>query len=341
MRILRQNKKEGIIKLKIDNLDDLLLLSRIVKKGDIVYGRTSRIVKKREEQEGKRVKLMLKLSVEKVEFKKNCLRILGRILESSNKNVPLGVFHTISLEIGEEIEIKKEWKNWQIKMISEAIEFSKRPKLLLCAADYGEAALALLREFGLEHITELLRTLPGKKEKKVYENARREFLIELAKLLEETSKNMNVKKIIVGGVGFFPENFKDILKNFPELKKKIFVFKISTSGKPGISELIRRGIVEIVVKESRIAEETKFIEKFFEEISKDGLAVYGVKEVKRALNYGAVKVLLISNEFVSNAEDIISMAEKSKARILIISDKHEAGERFSKFLIGALLRYKI
>ncbi len=353
MKIIFEDKKEGILKVKVDTLDDIWVLSRIIDKDDEIESETTRIVKKTDEQEGKRVKLRVKLKVEKVEFQKNTLRLLGTIVESSNQNVPHGVFHTITVERGNILSIKKEnWQNWQIKRIKDAVESTKKPKLILCAADYGDATIALLKEFGIEYITDLTKSLPGKKKEaqKLYDKSREEFLTELARLLEETAKHNNVNKIVFGGVGFLSENFKKIIEKFPELKKKINLFKISTHGKTGINELIKRGAVEKVARGGRISEETKLVEKFFEEVSKDGLATYGLKEVKKAVEYGAVGSLLVSDSYIEKLKEenkfdelnnLMENAEKNGASVTIISQEHEAGERFAEMQVGALLRYKI
>jgi stalled ribosome rescue protein Dom34 len=105
------------------------------------------------------------------------------------------------------------------------------------------------------------------------------------------------------------------------------------------------------MKGSRVQEETMLIQSFFEHVSKDdGLAVYGTGEVKKAVDFGAVETLLVSDTLISRyrekgnfseLDQLMKDAEKNKARIRIISDEHEAGERFSKMEIAALLRFKI
>jgi len=57
MKIIFEDKKEGILKLKVDTLDDIWILSRIIDKNDEIESETTRIVKKTDEQEGKRKKL--------------------------------------------------------------------------------------------------------------------------------------------------------------------------------------------------------------------------------------------------------------------------------------------
>ncbi len=353
MRILKRDKKEGIIKLKIDNLDDLWILSKIIESGDFVKGVSTRAIKQTESQSEKRIKITVLINVEKVEFEKNRLRLLGTIEESSNSNIPQGVYQPITVEENDKITIKKQkWKKWQIERIQDAVESTKKPKLILCAADYGDATIALLKEFGIDYLTDLSKSLPGKKKeaKKLYEKSRKEYLEILANLLEEISKNKNVDKIAFGGVGFLTENFKKTLEKFPKLKNKIQLFKISAHGKNGINELIKRGAVEKIIKGSRIAKETRAVEKFFENVSKDELATYGIKEVKKAVQYGAVENLLISEEYIEELKEkeefgeldkLMENVEKQSGKILIVSDEHESGERFADIKIGALLRFKI
>ena len=199
MKVLQKDLKNNLIKVKIDNVDDLWVLARIISPGDLVEGMTTRIVKKTEGQEGQRKKMHIKIEVKKVEFQTfgNDLRILGTITGASNEDVSHGDHHTITLEAGSSISIIKEFKQWELERIKNAQDSSKRPRVLLCAADYGDAAFAVLREFGIEHITELTKSLPGKKKEamKLYQKSREEYLIELAKMLEEISANQNLSLI--------------------------------------------------------------------------------------------------------------------------------------------------
>ena len=99
-----------------------------------------------------------------------------------------------------------------------------------------------------------------------------------------------------------------------------------------------------------MAKETQLIERFFAELSKDGLAVYGSEDVKEAIGYGAVETLLVPDTLLQESKEsgeydaldtMMQDAEKQGANIMIISSEHEAGERISKIGIAAILRYKI
>ncbi|MDD5181653.1 MAG: mRNA surveillance protein pelota [Candidatus Nanoarchaeia archaeon] len=355
MKILSQDLKNNSIKVRVDNLDDLWILSRIIEPLDAVAGETTRITKKEEGQEGIRKKIYVRLGVEKVEFKKHgdTLRILGTISESSNEDVPHGEYHALSIGPGRTLEIFKVFQKWHLERLKDAEAASKQPRLLLCAADYGEADIAVLREFGIEHISELSKSLPGKKKEtmKEYDKSRSAFMEELAKMLDEISKSQGIGKIILGGPGFFAENFEKSLERMPELKKRIVFVKISSAGKPGINEIIKRGEVDKVVKGSRVQEETQIIERFFGEVSKSSqFAVYGVEDVQKAVEFGAVDLLLVSDYAISKhreagtfevIDQLMRNAESGGARIMIISDEHESGERFSKIEVAAMLRFPI
>jgi protein pelota len=354
MKIVTLDLKNNFVKLRIDNLDDIWLLSRMIEANDVISGETTRAVKKTEEQESKRKKIFIKIIVEKTDFQKqtDVLRVLGTITESTNTDVPNGSHHSLTISPGDLIGINKEFKKWQVDRLKEAEASAGRPKVLLCSADYGEAVIAVLQEYGIRYLTEISRTIPGKKKEtlKAHEKEKENFLVELAKTLEEILSSQNLDKAIIGGLGFFNENFAKVLEKFPVLQRKAILINVSSTGKPGINELIKRGAVEQVVKGNRMAKETELIERFFAEISKDGLAVYGNEDVKEAIGYGAVEILLVPDTLIQESKEsgeydaldtMMQDAEKQGATIMIISSEHEAGERISKIGIAAILRYKI
>jgi protein pelota len=354
MRILQESLKDNFLKLRVDNLDDLWIMSKILDMNDILSGDTSRITKKSDEQEGKRKKVFLKIIVEKIDFEKHVdvLRVMGTITESANTDITNGSYHTFSISPNDTIGITKEFKKWQIDRIKESVATTSLPKVLLCAADYGEAYIAVLHEFGLKEVTDINRTISGKKKEnlKVHEKDKDDFLIELAKALENVSENQKLNNIIIGSMGFFSENFDKALEKFPSLRKKITFVKISSTGKSGVNEIIKRGAVESVVKGSRVNQETEIIERFLVEVAREGLAAYGIEDVKEALGYGAVDVLLVPDIFIKDykehgkydeLDELMQNAEKQGARVMMISSEHEAGEQLSKMGIAALLRFKV
>ena len=149
--------------------------------------------------------------------------------------------------------------------------------------------------------------VPGKTSKggwsqKRYARIREEAKLEHLKKVGEIANRIfeqekDLKGIIVGGPGPLKEKFREGDFLDYRLKKKILgLVDTSYTGMQGLQELIKRG--ESLIKEASIVKERKLMEEFFLHLKRDdGLAVYGLEEVKKALDYGAVKVLLISEDF--------------------------------------------
>jgi peptide subunit release factor 1 (eRF1) len=112
------------------------------------------------------------------------------------------------------------------------------------------------------------------------------------------------------------------------------------TGEYGLEELVNRS--EDLIKETALAKERELMKRFFAEISKEGLAVYGEEKVKAALNAGAVEIVLISEEYPSSkVEDLLRLAEQLGTNTAFISvDTSEGKEFFRLGGVGALLRFK-
>ena len=80
------------------------------------------------------------------------------------------------------------------------------------------------------------------------------------------------------------------------MKKKIIdVFDVGYTDEYGLQELVQKA--SNTLKNLEVFKERQLLESFFREIRKPdgGLALYGEKEVREALERGAVEVLLISD----------------------------------------------
>jgi protein pelota len=88
-----------------------------------------------------------------------------------------------------------------------------------------------------------------------------------------------------------------------------------------------KGLIEKLTKISRVTEETKAVESLLEAVAGSGKAVYGLDNVKNAVESGQVKLLLISDEKIMECEETLNLAVKMRVRIMVISSQHEAGEK--------------
>ncbi len=104
-----------------------------------------------------------------------------------------------------------------------------------------------------------------------------------------------LKGIVVGGPGITKNFFMNKGAIHHELQKKILgTVDTSYSDEAGIREIVQKS--EELLKETDLIKEAKTLSKFLEEIAKDGLAVYGQKEVENALDAGKVSSLIISED---------------------------------------------
>ena len=307
MQIIHQDLKNGDIKVKVTEIEDLWYLSHIIDQKDIVSGRTLRKIKigKEDERSGNIIKkpAFLSIEVDKVEFnpESDILRISGLIREGP-EDIQKGVFHTINVEANSIITINKpKWLKFQIDKLKEASKGSGS-KVLICVMDRDEAYFALLKKYGYEMLSEI----SGEVEKKYAKENLKEgaFYSDLIKKLQDYNERLNVERIILASPAFWKEDlFKEIQKKDLNLSKKIVLATCNNTGKNGIDEILKRDEVKSVLKQERLIKETNLVEKLLAEISKENLGVYGFNETKEAVDSGAVTILLVTDDLIKKLRE--------------------------------------
>jgi peptide chain release factor subunit 1 len=106
----------------------------------------------------------------------------------------------------------------------------------------------------------------------------------------------DLQGIFVGGPGPSKEKFvKDESLDYRLRKKIIDVVDIGYGGVEGIRALIEK--VKDQMENVKYIREKEIMQRFMREVAgESGLATYGLEEIKRALNYGAVDTLLLSEK---------------------------------------------
>jgi len=352
MDIIKQNIKKGLVTIKIKTLDDLWYLSQIIEPGDIVKGKTIRKIKiGEEEQRAKNVTkkaVFVSIKVEKSEFHKysDILRVSGTIIEGP-EIVQKGSYHTFNIEENTIITIIKEhWLKFQLDKLKEAKE-QRVEDILVCVFDREEADFALLKKQGYKLLAHFKGDVNKKFEAAKVKNT---FYSDIVKKIEEYDKRYKIRHILLASPAFWKEDLFKIIKN-DELKQKIVLATCSNTGKSGINEVLKRAEIRNILKKERVAKELNLVDSLLEEISKDNLAAYGIKEVKEAVNSGAVAMLLITDSLIQKTrqedkykeiEELMRLVEQMKGEIFIISADNEAGKKLNGLGgIGAILRFKL
>ncbi|MCS7386362.1 MAG: mRNA surveillance protein pelota [archaeon GB-1867-005] len=356
MKILLWDEKAGLMKLRVENQDDLWALYNIIEEGDIVYAKTTRELKVG--NSSMRKPMILGIKVKKLEFQPftERLRVRGVIIHEPEKYKERGLrgsHHTINLDIGGEIAIIKEkWPKHAIDRIREACRKTKLGVVIL-SIDDEEAAIAIIRDYGVEIISEIALRLPGKMEADKRYLALREKIKEVTKAVKSTIKNTSSTILIVAGPSYMREKVAAALEkeySGKSDKPKIYQENTSNGGVRGIYEAIRRGSITKAVSEHGIIEETKLMAQFLKLLSKnENMVTYGLNEVKDAAKAGAIKALLVLDEMLHSygevrekIEEIIKDVERKGGKIKIFSSIHEAGRQLKSLGgVAAILRFKV
>jgi protein pelota len=347
MKILFLRKDEA--KIKVDTADDLWHLSKIIEPEDIIAGEIVRKIKLGAEEERARLKrevYFVKIKAEKIIFEPSVLRISGIIVEGPNE-LPLGSYHTLDIRLGDSVTIYKTWRQFQIARLKEAEAVTKIPSVAVCVLDDEVANLAKFTSSGIEHLAQMQLGLAKKRFAEKTEE-------KLGKLIAEIANLAKTYEIIVIASPLFwkDEVFKRLKEKYPAIISKIKLEDVSTGGKRGVIELLKRGALDKIVKGSALQKEFELVEQLLIEVGREsGLGVYKMPIIKEAANAGAVKFLLVTEKLIEKMREqrkyeelneIFDATEKAKGEIHIISSKYEAGEKLDGLGgIGAVLRFKI
>ncbi|HSV42771.1 MAG TPA: mRNA surveillance protein pelota, partial [Methanomassiliicoccales archaeon] len=291
---MHQDRLKGEIKLQVEVNDDLWHLFNIVRPGDLVFASTYRrdesakADKIRSERADKK-RMTLGIRVEKMEFREydGRLRILG-VIEDGPQDV--GAYHTLNMEEGEWVSIiKRCWTDADLDRVKRSVEDSKKPVVVFVALENDEATIAVLRQYGIKNIANIVGPSSGK----MYEQKETgDYFGEIIQKLKQVMKPDT--PLVLLGPGFAKETLQaEGRLREPELFRKTFMYHTGQAGMQGIHELMKRGIGGEVLKDSRVADEVNLVEKVLEEVAKDGPVAYGPKQVRAAADSGAIEKLLV------------------------------------------------
>ena len=336
-------KRQGDrIRVKPEIMEDLWHLEKVIKPGDLVSGESDRKFTT-ESGKSERMHVHVKLRVEKVEFHKpsGSLKVLGIIVEGSPEEyVKLKAHHSLEINQFDVVTIEKAWKKYELDRLREAEKSSRREKIHVLILDEREAEFFVIREFGIESLGKVFCGSRGKYSE-AGKDVQHKFYREILDLISKKEG-----RIIIAGPGFEKDNFFDFVKEKDQkLAKRMMVESIGNTGGQGIYELLNKGMLDKILIESRFAEETRLIERFIAEVSRNNpKATYGLKNVEKAVEMGAVEELLVLDSLLldkrETIERLLEKAEKTRARVMIVSHENEVSQKLKGFTgIAALLRY--
>ena len=192
---------------------------------------------------------------------------------------------------------------FHVEHLKEIVEEKKQYGFIV--VDRGGATFAVAKGNHMDIIMNRQSFVPGKHGRGGQSQRRIERGIEILaqdwfrKIAEEANrqflKKYPVEGIVVGGPAMSKDDFlKHKVLDYRLREKIIGIFDIGYTGVQGIKEL--QAAAKDTIGDLRILEEQKLVEEFLTHLGKDtGLATYGEKQVRVAIEGGAVDKLLLSD----------------------------------------------
>ncbi len=334
-----------------ENVDDLWHLAHVLEPGDLVEGDTTRRIQRDDDRMrdtgGQREHLHVTLEVEDVEFARfaNRLRVSGVIVGCSRED-QLGAHHTINVEEHDEITVEKQFKPDQTERLEEATEAAENPDVAIATVEEGAAYVHTVQQYGTEEYASFTKPT-GKGE---YSRPRNELFAELGEALS----HLDADAVILAGPGFTKNDARDYIDaEFPDVLESASVVDTSAAGDRGVHEVLKRGAVDEVQKETRISREADLIDRLTENIAQGAKATYGPEDVAEAAEFGAVETLLVVDERLRterqgegdwsiDVNDVIESVERQGGDVVVFSSEFAPGEQLSNLGgIAAILRYRL
>ncbi|MEJ2293369.1 MAG: peptide chain release factor aRF-1 [Candidatus Lokiarchaeota archaeon] len=167
-----------------------------------------------------------------------------------------------------------------------------------------ESAVGYIRGNHVEIIREFTSGIHGKfraggqsqrRFERLIEEGEKQFYRRISEEINKIFLDMeDLQGIFIGGPGPSKEKFYNEESLDYRLRDKIIdVVDLGYGGSEGIRALIEK--VKDKIENVKYVREKQIMQRFMKEISNDtGLATYGLEEVQKALNYGAVDTLILS-----------------------------------------------
>jgi protein pelota len=266
--------------------------------------------------------------------------------------VPMGAHHALSIPLNTPLTIVKEkWTKQHLDRLETARKATEKPIIIVAIDDEGYA-IATTAQYGIEMKVEERIKLPGKLEAEKRSTATHEYFRKVANSLRQIW-TLNNNPITIIGLGFVKTDFSKFLQNeASDIAKSVMDVKsVSNGGVAGIYEALRSGVLSKTMRQLRTIEETEVIEEILKRLGKGEQTIsYGLEEVEKATELGAVEKLVIADKTLRESEDekrlliedLMKEVEQKRGTIMVISTEHEAGAKLLSFGgIVALLRFKI
>jgi protein pelota len=338
-----------------EDSDDLFTLRRIIITGDIVVSDTTRVIKFEKEYsrpDRERVKIRVSVKVEKIGLDESIdrLRIAGTIMESNNSLVPKGTYHSVIVQIGNNIVVDKgkRWEDLDLKLLRSDVAGS----FIIVAIDTKEAGIAKITGTHLEIIPNIYSGQSGK----YYTHAAKNnpnievFFEEVYHSLHNILHEGGNYRLIVFGPGETKRRFYNFIMDKKSTFKNILtvIDGVDVAGEDGIMVFLRSPSLKEVMGSSKISVVSNILDTIMLQVNRgEEKYVMGFAEVSAAIKMKSVDSLVFSDSIFKDLKEeeiinLLNIAETYGANVYAVDSSTDIGLRVSALGgIIALLRYQI
>lgn len=355
MKLVRKSiekDRSGYVTLYPEEAEDMWHVYNLLLVGDQLRAQTIRRVVTESatgSTDSSRIRMTLTLTVDKIDFdvQGGALHVAGKTV-SENKHVRLGSHHTLDLELHRNFTIiKAEWDSVALERIQDACDVSKSAEIAAVVMQEGLANICLLTQH-MTIVRQRIETPVPRKRKGSTTNHEKGLVRFYDQVYQAMLRHVDldiVKVIIVASPGFvkdqyfqyvFEQAVKTENKQMLSSRSKFLLLHSSSGHKHSLAEVLADPSVAVRLANTKYAREQATLDQFYKVLGEDeARAWYGEKEVKAAVERGAVGTLMISDELFRSANPakrryFAGMVDSVKAlggTVLIFSSLHASGER--------------
>jgi peptide chain release factor subunit 1 len=272
------------------------------------------------------------------------------------ENVDTGEFICIMLIPPEKVPVYfyRTDKHFHTEFLEDMVVENNLVGLILVERD--AATLGLLKGSRMQVLEEMEDYIPGKhsrggQSQRRYDRIIEQMVTEFYKRVGEHAKEKflplleqgKLKAILLGGPAYSKYDFLEGDYLDYRLKEKVLpkLVDVGYQGEVGLREMVMKAAD--ILKEQEYVDALKAVEEFKLHLAKDdGMIIYGEEDVKNALEMGAVKTLIISEDR-PDAHHWAEYAKKRGAKPVFLSDDVPEGAWIKKTFGGlvGILRYRI
>lgn len=319
----------GSIALEMTCVEDAYVLSDTISVGDVVEATTTRKLSLDGGRSQQKITLTLAVSVEATNFDlvSGIVDLKGKVTKE-NEYVRQGSYHTLHLSIGDSFKISKnKWTRHAISQLHGAAKDT--PAICIVVFFDRECVISTVSSIGVKNLFK--DEIKNKNFKRIYTCI--------------SSIKDSVKTLVIAGFsGIRTDFYKELIREFPQFEKQSTVIKLSGDYK-GLSnaKVINKMLLDKEFSRSfselQYVDDLREVKEFLKDVSTDSSLVgIGMKEVKEALDYGALRKVFVTDrvyrpstlEERREMEAIVSQAKELRAKICVIPAQHEYGERLTK-----------